>query len=389
MSQVMSPGSLAASLTELWSPRVMAEVDDAYVKVAKVRGSLAWHSHDNEDELFYVLKGRLRIEMEGHAVELEEGELFVVPKGVRHNPVAEQECHLMLVERRSALHTGDVTTGQTRSLAEQLRPIPGAGSAGRPTRPSSPPATAARGPSGRLDTKRANRARHVGVAAVSAEGAALCYRTICAESATILGPHDHPQVTMHTYPLAEYMVHVEAGRWQEAGSLLLSSADVLVRAGAMLLICPDNTLHQALDLVRERTPVPWLHIAEEVAAVARVRGFRRLGILGTRYLMEGPVYPGKLAAAGIEREIPETDARERINAIIFDELVYGRLEEASRRYFCTVIEALCARGCDAVVLGCTEIPLLVTAADSPLPVIDSTRTLARAAIREATRDVRV
>jgi aspartate racemase len=230
-----------------------------------------------------------------------------------------------------------------------------------------------------------NRARHVGIVAVSAEGAALCYRTICAESAAILGSHNHPRITMHTYPLAEYMAHVEADRWQEAGALLLSSADVLVRAGAELLMCPDNTLHQALDLVRDRTPVPWLHIAEEVAAVAQARGFRRLGVLGTRYLMEGPVYGRTLVARGIGHEIPETDDRERINAIIFNELVYGRFEDASRRCFRTVIEALGARGCDAVVLGCTEIPLLITDADSPLPAIDSTRTLARAAIREATR----
>ena len=229
-----------------------------------------------------------------------------------------------------------------------------------------------------------SRSRHIGIVAVSAEGAALCYRTICAESAAVLGPHDHPQVTMHTYPLAEYMEHVEAARWHEAGELLLSSADLLVRAGAELLICPDNTLHQALDLVRERTPVVWLHIVEEVAAVAMARGFKRLGVLGTRSLMEGPVYRDKLAARGIECEIPEAGDREGINAIIFHELVYGRFEETARRYFRGMIAALGARGCDAVILGCTEIPLLITDADSPLPVIDSTRTLARAAIREAT-----
>jgi aspartate racemase len=194
---------------------------------------------------------------------------------------------------------------------------------------------------------------------------------------------------MHTYPLAAYMEPVEADRWSEAGDLLLSSADVLVRAGAELLICPDNTLHQALDLVRDRTPVPWLHIAEEVAAVAAARRFKRLGVLGTRFLMEGPVYGSKLAAEGIAHEIPEAADRERINAIIFDELVYGRFEETSRRYFRAVIEALGARGCDAVVLGCTEIPLLITEADSPLPALDSTRTLARAALRQATRIVSV
>ena len=232
-----------------------------------------------------------------------------------------------------------------------------------------------------------NRAGHIGIVAVSAEGAALCYRTICAEGAAVLGPHDHPQVTMHTYPLAAYMQHVDADRWNEAGQLLLSSANILARAGADLLICPDNTLHQALDLVRQQSPAPWLHIAEEVAAVAATRGFKRLGILGTRYLMEGPVYREKFVARGIAHEIPKADDRERINAIIFNELVYGRFEETSRHYFRTVIETLGDRGCDAVVLGCTEIPLLVTEAESPLPAIDSTRTLARAALREATRNV--
>ena len=123
MSKVVSSKDIVASLTELWSPRVIAEVDDAYIKVAKVHGSLAWHSHDNEDELFFVLEGRLRIEMEGSAVELGKGEMFVVPRGVRHNPVAEEECRLMLVERKSTLHTGTITTGKTRSLGDQLRPV--------------------------------------------------------------------------------------------------------------------------------------------------------------------------------------------------------------------------------------------------------------------------
>ena len=231
------------------------------------------------------------------------------------------------------------------------------------------------------------RISHIGIVAVSAEGAALCYRTICIEGATLLGPHDHPQVTMHTYSLAEYMRYVDANHWEEAAQLMLSSAHILVRGGADFLICPDNTLHQALDLVREQSPAPWLHIAEEVAALATARRFRRVGILGTRYLMEGPVYPNKLAARNIAYEIPGERDRERINAIIFDELVYGRFEKSSLQYFRGVIEALGARGCDGVILGCTEIPLLVAEAESPLPVIDSTRTLARAALREATRHV--
>jgi aspartate racemase len=225
--------------------------------------------------------------------------------------------------------------------------------------------------------------KHIGIVAVSAEGAALCYRTICSEAALTLGAHRHPQITMHTYPLADYMRYVEAGRWDDAGNLLLASTAKVAQAGAKLVICPDNTIHQALDLVRALSPAPWLHIAEEVAAVARARRFKRLALLGTRYLMEGPVYPTKLSAAGIAHEIPDPQDRIRINGVIFDELVYGRFEETSREYFRAVIRGLGARGCEAVVLGCTEIPLLISETDSPLPVLDSTRILARAALREA------
>lgn len=228
------------------------------------------------------------------------------------------------------------------------------------------------------------RARHIGIAAVSAEGAALCYRTICAEGAAILGAHAHPQITLHTYPLSEYMHHLDAGRWDAAAGLLLSSARLLAGAGAELLICPDNTLHQALDLVRAESPVPWLHIAEEVAGAAAARGFTRLGILGTRLLMEGPVYPSKLAPHGIAHELPSAAERADVDRVIFGELVCGRFENPARERFRQIIGALERRGCDAVVLGCTEIPLLVSAADSPLPVLDSTRLLARAALRAAT-----
>jgi aspartate racemase len=227
--------------------------------------------------------------------------------------------------------------------------------------------------------------KHIGIVGVSAEGAALCYRTICSEAAVVLGAHNHPQITMHTYPLGEYMRAIESSQWDDVGRLLLRSAKILVGAGAEILICPDNTVHQALDLVREQSPTKWLHIADEVSAVAANRQYRRLGILGTRYLMEGPVYRAKLAARDIAYEIPGTHDRERINAIIFDELTYGRLEESSKRYFIQLIEAFRERGCDAVVLGCTEIPLLISETESPLPAIDSTRTLARAALRAATQ----
>lgn len=123
MSDVVSPERIAAGLTELWSPRVVAELDDSYVKVAKVQGSLTWHSHDAEDELFYILKGSLQIEMDERTVVLRQGDAFVVPKGVRHNPVAEHECHIMLIERKSTLHTGSEVIDKTRSVADQLRPV--------------------------------------------------------------------------------------------------------------------------------------------------------------------------------------------------------------------------------------------------------------------------
>jgi len=226
-------------------------------------------------------------------------------------------------------------------------------------------------------------AKHVGIVAVSAEGAALCYRTLCTEGAELLGAHAHPEVTLHTFPLAAYMAHANAGRWDLAGELLLASAAKLAGAGAQLLVCPDNTLHQALDLVRARSPLPWLHIAEEVARSARDHSFKKVGVLGTRLLMEGPVYAGPFAAAAIEKVIPNDEDRAKIDQIIFDELVYGRFESVSRRFFGRVIRRLQKAGCDAVALSCTEIPLLVGAADSPLPVLDSTRTLARAALREA------
>ncbi len=227
------------------------------------------------------------------------------------------------------------------------------------------------------------RGKHVGIVAVSAEGAALCYRTLCVEGAERFGAHAHPEVSLHTFPLADYMRHADAGRWEEVGELLLSSAAKLAAIGAHFAICPDNTVHQGLDRVRGRSPLPWLHIAEELAREAATQGFKRVGVLGTRLLMEGPVYEKPLAAHGIERLIPEEDDRRRIDEIIFTELVMGRFESVSRRFFQHAIRRLQKRGCDAVALSCTEIPLLIRASDSPLPTLDSTRTLARAALREA------
>jgi aspartate racemase len=226
-------------------------------------------------------------------------------------------------------------------------------------------------------------AQHVGIVACSAEGAALCYRTLCVEAAEVMGAHAHPEVSMHTHPLGSYMECINREDWQGVANLMLSSANKLAKIGADFLIAPDNTIHRALPLVAPRSPLPWLHIAEEVANAAKARGFRRLGVTGTRYTMEGPVYPEKLDEVGLEFRVPEARERGEINRIIMDELVYGKFTSASLSYFQQVIGSLKNQGCDAVVLGCTEIPLLVAPEDSPLPTLDSTRLLARAAIKRA------
>jgi aspartate racemase len=225
--------------------------------------------------------------------------------------------------------------------------------------------------------------QHIGIVACSAEGAALCYRTVCAEGAQLLGAHNHPEVSLHGHSLADYMNFIRSGDWAGVAELMMSSAEKLARAGADFLICPDNTIHQAFDLVAHRSPRPWLHIAQEVACEAKRNHFKRIAVLGTRYLMEGPVYPEKLKASGLEYRMPGPQQRERIDQIIMGELVIGRFLPRSRAYFTEVIRGLKDEGCDAVALACTEIPLIVDEESSPLPPLDSTRLLARAALRKA------
>ena len=225
--------------------------------------------------------------------------------------------------------------------------------------------------------------KHIGIVAGSAEGAALCYRTICLESQNQLGEHNHPEVTMNSIPMARHMPPIIADDWKTVADLMLESVEKVARAGADFAICPDNTYHQAFDFLLPRSPIPWLHIASVVGKEAQRNGYKRLGILGTKYLAEGPVYSSRLNELGIEREIPDLEDRIRINEIVFKELVNGVFLESSRIYFNKVTEKLKSRGCDAVVLGCTEIPLIVRPDDCPLPTLDSTRLLARAAIKEA------
>lgn len=224
---------------------------------------------------------------------------------------------------------------------------------------------------------------HIGIVACSAEGAALCYRTLCSEGGQMLGGHRHPEVSMHTHSLQRYVDCLEAGELEGVAWLMLQSAEKLARIGADFLICPDNTVHQALPLVQAMCPLPWVHIADVVAQEAVQRGFRRLGILGTQWLVDSNVYPRQLLAHGLAYERPRPGERDAVGRLIMDELVRGIQTPRQVNYLSAVIGGLRERGCDAVVLGCTELPLILDDRNSPLPTLDSTRLLARAALRRA------
>jgi aspartate racemase len=227
--------------------------------------------------------------------------------------------------------------------------------------------------------------KHIGIVACSAEGAALCYQTICREALMLVGKNDHPRITMDSIAMAKWMPAFDAGDYAGVARFMLDSARLLAAAGAHFAICPDNSAHLAWDHVQADTPIPWLHIARVVAEEARGRGFRRVGVLGTRFTMGGgaPIYRPALAAAGIETIVPEAADFDTVDRIIFAELVDGIFTDASRDTYNRVIARLAERGCDAVALACTEIPLLVRPEETPLPTLDSTRLLARAALREA------
>lgn len=228
-----------------------------------------------------------------------------------------------------------------------------------------------------------NRPLHIGIVACSSEGAALCYRTLCTEGAQRLGPHVHPEVSMHTPSFSDYVAFIDRDDWHGVGQLMLTSAHKLAQAGANFLICPDNTIHKALPYIANDLPRPFLHIAEVVADRAKESGFSRIGLSGTRWLVESEVYPKALAEHGLSYVRPSKEEREEINRIIMDELVAGVFKPEAVEYFQGVYRNLKNQGCDAVVLGCTEIPLIMNDENSPLPTLDSTRLLARAALDRA------
>ncbi len=228
--------------------------------------------------------------------------------------------------------------------------------------------------------------KHIGIVACSSEGAALCYRLICLESQKVLGEYSHPEITMHTHPFNKYVELIRAGDWKGVAELMLSSTKKLKLVGADFVICPDNTIHIAFEMVERASPLPWLHIAEEVAKKAKEEGYKCLGILGTKYLMKSKVYPEKLDKFGINYLLPSDTEMDEINRIIFEELVKGIIKVESRKLLVKTIKNLQKQGCDAVVLGCTELPLIITKDVSPLPTLDSTKILAISALNTAISD---
>jgi aspartate racemase len=223
----------------------------------------------------------------------------------------------------------------------------------------------------------------IGIVAHSYEGGALCFLTACREGAARLGPHMHPRIVLSAVPMGLSMPGWESDDHAAVAEFLSEGVRRVADAGADFYVCPDNTAHIVLERVAGELPIPGLHIAEVVCHEISARGWKRVGLLGTRWTMNGPVYAGALARRGMERLIPEGPVRERLNAAIFDELCQGVFRSETTELFVRAIDDLKSEGAECVILGCTEIPLIVTEANSPLPPLDSTRLLAKYAVAEA------
>lgn len=226
----------------------------------------------------------------------------------------------------------------------------------------------------------------IGIVAHSAEGAALCFLTACREGAAYLGTHMHPNIVMSAVPMGLSMPGWEANDYPAVAKFLSQGVQQVADAGADFYVCPDNTAHIVLEQIAADLPLPGLHIAEVVCHQLIMRGWKRVGLLGTRWTMTGPVYEKALKNRGLEKLVPDEAVREQLNAAIFEELCLGIFNASTTDLFLRAIENLKSRGAECVILGCTEIPLIVTAENSPLPPFDSTRLLAKYAVQEAVSD---
>jgi aspartate racemase len=223
--------------------------------------------------------------------------------------------------------------------------------------------------------------KHLGIVACSPPGAALCYEIASTEASRLASrPGDGVEVSVHCHSLAEYLRCIKADEWDGVAELMRSSARKLISIGAELLVVPCNLIHTAFERAAAGSPVPWLHIAAEVALAARSRSYKRVGLLGTAIVMEGPIYPSQFKRYGIDLCVPDPSERERLNRLLFDEMIYGKFTVEAREYVLQLLRKMKLQGCDAAGLCCTELPVLLKAVDSPIPLLDSTKILAHAAI---------
>lgn len=228
-------------------------------------------------------------------------------------------------------------------------------------------------------------AKHVGIVACSPPGAALCFEILSNEASTLANSvHSPLEISMHAHALSEYMRAIDAGDWNGVADLMLSSARKLASVGAEFLIAPCNTIHQAFDFVKEQSPVPWLHVGEEVALTAQRMGYKNVAVLGTQFIVDGPIYREWLHRFGIEVMVPKETQKRWLNHAIFEEMVRGHFTEETRQHLLDMLATMKAKGCSAAGLCCTELPILLKGTKPPLPLLDSTEILACAAIEVLT-----
>lgn len=221
----------------------------------------------------------------------------------------------------------------------------------------------------------------IGIIAATAEGAALCYRLLCLEGERALGQYGHPEVILHNFPLRSYMDLIDRDDWDGIAVQVSRSAAKLAQAGAGVIICPNNTLHRAFD--RVTWPVPRLHIADVVAEEARRREYRTIGLLGTQTVMTGSFYARRLEQTGLRSIVPGVEDQGRLHRLIVTDLIAGRTTKEATRFLSDLLTRLKTQGCEAVILGCTELPLLIAETETPLPLLNSTSLLAHAALASA------
>ncbi|MDO8554108.1 MAG: amino acid racemase [Candidatus Micrarchaeota archaeon] len=216
--------------------------------------------------------------------------------------------------------------------------------------------------------------KHIGIVAITAEGATLCYRTIVSEAGKLLGQNKHPEITLNNAPFDEILSAQNKGDWSKVANVILNSIAKLQKAGTEFAVIPANSVHYSFDEIKKKSTIPVLSIIEITAEECKKLGYKKVGLVGTKLTMENSLYQKPLQKYDIELVIPEKKDREKINCIIFNEIVLNKI--ISTNEIVEIINKLKQNGCDAVILGCTEIPIVINEQNSPLPFIDTTRLLA-------------